>query len=498
MPAAADIQDLIVIGGGINGVGIALDAAGRGLSVLLCESGDLGGATSSRSSKLAHGGLRYLEQGAFRLVREALDEREILLRNAPHISHPLRFRLPLNPNLRPAWQVRAGLFLYDHLARRHSLPPSHAVRFGPDDPLSPDFVRGFEYSDGWIDDARLVVLVAMAARERSAEILPRTGCVAARREDGIWRLTLERSGRRFEHRARALVNATGPWASRLFADVLGRSAPQQLRLVKGSHIVVPRIYSGSEAYILQHQDGRIVFVIPYEERYSLIGTTDVDYHGDPAHAEISAAEIDYLLNVVNRHFRRQTQAEDLVWHYAGVRALASQGSGSAQRASRDYSLELDAPQGDAPLLSVFGGKLTTYRRLAETACNRLAPFFPAAGSAWTRDAPLPGGDMDDPATLAQSLLRDCRWLPPRLADRFAHSYGTLSWRILEGCNSIGDLGAHLGADLYAREAHYLVRHEWAQSTEDILWRRSKLGLRFAPADVARLESWLLDALAGET
>ncbi|NVK42428.1 MAG: glycerol-3-phosphate dehydrogenase [Oceanospirillaceae bacterium] len=490
MPAVTDIQDLVVIGGGINGVGIALDAAGRGLGVTLCEMGDLASATSSRSSKLAHGGLRYLEQGAFRLVREALDEREILLRNAPHISRPLRFRLPLNPALRPAWQIRAGLFLYDHLARRHRLPPSRALQFPPDGPLQADFHRGFEYADGWVDDARLVVLIAMAARRHGAEILPRTRCIGARRHNDLWQLTLQQGERRFERQARALVNAAGPWVSRLFPEVLHKSAPRPIRMVKGSHIVVPRIHPGDEAYILQHDDGRIVFVIPYEDRFSLIGTTDVDYDGDPADAAISAAEIDYLLAVVNRYFRVQTAPGDLVWHYAGIRPLMAESSGSAQSASRDYSLVLDAPAGAPPLLSVFGGKLTTYRRLAESACNRLRAFFPGAGPAWTRHAPLPGGDFEDLAIFEQALTRDYSWLPETLRHRFARSYGTLSRQILAGCENLDGLGERLGADLYAGEADYLIQQEWACCAEDILWRRSKLGLRFTPAEVARLEAWI--------
>jgi len=482
------IEDIIVIGGGVNGGGIAMDAAGRGLNVLLCEMGDLASATSSRSSKLIHGGLRYLEFYEFRLVREALAEREALLRNAPHIMWPLRFRLPHRPHLRPAWMIRIGLFLYDHLAKRELLPGSRGLRFGANGPLVSGIGRGFEYSDGWVDDARLVVLCAMAAREQGAEVRTRTRCIHAERVDALWQVTLqdELTGQTSQHRCRALINAAGPWVSRLFTEALQRPAPKQIRMVKGSHIVVPRMDIGEQAYILQNEDGRIVFVIPYEDDFSLIGTTDVDYLGDPADVSISDEETTYLIDVVNDHFRHKISAEDIVWDFSGVRPLMEDESASAQKASRDYSFELDAPAGKAPLLSVFGGKITTYRKLAEAALNSLSRYFPAAGPAWTRNAPLPGGNFTDHQQLLTQLGQDYPWLQQRVAARWVRTYGTLAATILTGCTRMEDLGQHFGADLYAQEVKYLVAHEWALTVDDILWRRTKLGLHAAQLDMNAL------------
>ena len=491
-PQVDAIHDVLVIGGGINGCGIAMDAAGRGLKVLLCEQDDLASATSSRSSKLIHGGLRYLEFYQFRLVGKALAERETLLHKAPHIIRPMRFRLPHQPHLRPAWMIRLGLFLYDHLARRETLPRSHSVRLQADSPLRPTISHGFEYSDAWVDDARLVVLVARAAAQHGAQILPRTACVHAERRGALWHVTLEdrRSGQRSHHRTRALVNAAGPWVASLLDTAIDTPTRHPLRLVKGSHIVVPRMHPGEQAYLLQNEDNRIVFVIPFEEDFSLIGTTDVDYEGDPAAAQISAQEIRYLLRVVNNHFRRQLSDSDVLWHFAGVRALADDRSGKAQAASRDYTLDMDMRPGQPPLLSVLGGKLTTYRRLAEQAVDQLCEQLNHPSRAWTAHAVLPGGDFPDQPTLLADLHKLYPWLPDNMARRFARSYGTLTHELLSDCSSMDGMGRHFGADLYAREVRYLIQHEWALTTEDVLWRRSKLGLRLKPSAGAALQDFI--------
>lgn len=488
----AEVYDLAVVGGGINGAGIAADAAGRGLLTFLCEQHDLASHTSSASSKLVHGGLRYLEHGEFRLVREALAEREVLLAKAPHIVHPLRFVLPHQPHLRPAWMIRAGLFFYDHLGRREKLPASRGLRFGSDSPLQEHLRRGFEYADCSVDDARLVVLNAMAARERGAHVHPRTRCVSARRSKGLWHLHLERDdGSLYSIRARALVNAAGPWVAQFLRDDLRQRPPYGIRLIQGSHLVVPRLYEGEQAYILQNEDRRIVFVIPYLGRFTLIGTTDREYLGDPAKVQISDEETGYLLAVVNAHFKRQLHREDILWSFSGVRPLCDDESDEPSAVTRDYTLALQGAPGEAPLLSVFGGKLTTYRKLAEAALAELAPTFPRLGPAWTADAPLPGGEnMTGPEDLAVELLARHPWLPAGLARRWATSYGTRSWRLLDGVKGETDLGEHLGAGLYAREVDYLCREEWAEGADDILWRRSKLGLFLDAAQKLRLAEYL--------
>ena len=487
------LYDVLVIGGGINGVGIAMDAAGRGLKVALCEMQDLGGATSSSSSKLIHGGLRYLEYYEFALVQKALHERERLLANAPHIMWPLRFRLPHQSHLRPAWLIRLGLFFYDNLAPHSHLAGSRTVRFTEQDPLQARFIKGFEYSDGWVDDARLVILCATAAQQQGAAILPRQRCVKAERQQQTWLITLEHAltGERSQLRSKALVNATGPWASQIFESVLpGLTTPQQLRLVKGSHIVVPRLHDGDEAYLLQNKDGRIVFVLPYQGQFSLIGTTDVDYEGDASHVAISGEEIEYLCSVVNSYFKQSISASDVVWTYAGVRPLMASAEGSAQQASRDYHFELDAPSHQAPLLSILGGKLTTYRLLAEQATNTLSRFFPQAGPPWTHHTVLPGGNFSTPAKLNQALLQDYPWLSAPLRQRFVQSYGTLCHQFLSSAHQLADLGVYFGAGLYQAEVDYLVTQEWAHTADDILWRRTKLGLAFSPAQIAALSAYL--------
>ena len=488
----AETYDLAIVGGGINGAGIAADAAGRGLSVFLCEQDDLAGHTSSASSKLIHGGLRYLEHMEFRLVREALAEREVLLGKAPHLVRPLRFILPHRPHLRPAWMIRLGLFLYDHLGGRRSLAGSHGLRLGPDNPLRADIRRGFEYSDCWVDDARLVVLNAMAAREHGAHIHTRTRCLSARRSKGLWHLHLQRQdGSRVSLRARALVNATGPWVERFLKDDLRQSARHGIRLVQGSHLIVPALYPGEQAYILQNEDRRIVFVIPYLGRLSLIGTTDREYQGDPRQVQITAEESAYLLSVVNAHFRRQLQPEDVVASFSGVRPLCNDESGDPSAVTRDYTLELSGSPDSGLLLSVFGGKLTTYRRLAESALTLLAPAFPRLRPAWTAQAALPGGEQRQSAPeLTSVLLRRHAWLPPELAQRWAAAYGCRVWDLLGQRDSLTALGEDFGSHLHACEVDYLCRQEWALSAEDILWRRSKLGLLLSPAQVVRLERYL--------
>lgn len=488
--------DVVVVGGGVNGVGIAMDAAGRGLKVLLCEMNDLASATSSSSSKLIHGGLRYLEHYEFRLVREALAERESLLRNAPHIMWPMRFRLPYRPHLRPAWMIRTGLFLYDHLAKRELLPGSRSIRFDSSDPLKPEIRKGFEYSDGWVDDARLVVLTAQKARELGASIRTRTKCVRAERGSTHWNVTLQdmRNGSEQHITARTVVNATGPWVSRLFGEALSMRAPKMIRMVKGSHIVVPRLNKGQEAYILQNADDRIVFVIPYEDHFSLVGTTDVDYQGDPSKATISAEETTYLLNIVNDHFQHQLTPSDVVWSYSGVRPLMDDEEGDAQKASRDYSFEVNRDKGLAPLISVFGGKITTYRKLAEAATNKLCQFFPGCGEPWTKHAALPGGDFDSQEALAARLKADFPWLSESLNRRLVRTYGTACFQFLSGHQSMDELGQHFGGTLYRAEVDYLIEQEWALTTDDILWRRTKQGLYASESDVAALNRYLAEAI----
>ena len=491
-PPIAEIYDLAVVGGGINGCGIAADAAGRGLSVFLCERDDLAQHTSSASSKLIHGGLRYLEHQEFRLVREALAEREVLLAKAPHIVKPLRFILPHRPHLRPAWLIRAGLFLYDHLGKRERLPASRRLRLGIGSPLKAEISRAFEYSDCWVDDARLVVLNAMAAREKRAHIHTRTRCVSARRSKNLWHLHLERSdGSRFSIRARALVNAAGPWVADFLREDLKQAPPYGIRLIQGSHIVVPRLYDGEHAYILQNEDQRIVFVIPWLERFSLIGTTDREYRGDPAHVQISPEETDYLLRVVNAHFKRQLSRTDVLYSYSGVRPLCDDESEQPSAITRDYTLALNGMPGEAPLLSVFGGKLTTYRKLAEAALELLAPTFPHLPPAWTAQSPLPGGEnLTSCEALADKLIERFGWLDRNLALRWASTYGSRSWKLLDGVQQQNDLGEHLGAGLYSREVDYLCREEWAQEAEDILWRRTKLGLFMTSSQQTRLREYM--------
>jgi glycerol-3-phosphate dehydrogenase len=484
--------DVAIIGGGVNGAGIARDAAGRGLSVLLLEQDDLGSGTSSASTKLIHGGLRYLEHYAFRLVRESLAEREVLLRTAPHIVRPLRFVLPHHAGLRPRWLIRVGLFLYDHLGGRRILPPTRAVDLRHDpagEPLRPEYARGFEYSDCWVDDARLVVLTARDAAALGADVRTRTRCIRARRADGVWRLTLPGGA---EAGARALVNAAGPCVSRVLADVVGDTGSRRVRLVKGSHIVVPRLYAHDRCYIFQNADGRVCFAIPYEDDFTLIGTTDEDFDGDPADAVSTPAEEAYLCGAVNAYLRRPVQRSDIVWRYAGVRPLLDDGISKAQDATRDYVLEMDAPAGEPPILSVFGGKLTTHRRLAEAAMARLAPFFPGMRGDWTAQAALPGGDFawDAIGAVQDDLRRRYPFLSAASSRRLVQAYGTLAADMLGDARATADLGRWFGADLSEREVDWLMRKEWARTAEDVLWRRSKLGLRIIATEAAAMAEYL--------
>ncbi len=491
-PGPAPIYDLAIIGGGINGTGIARDAAGRGWSVHLCEQGDLASATSSASTKLIHGGLRYLEHYEFRLVREALMEREVLWTIAPHIVWPLRFILPHHRGLRPAWLLRLGLFLYDHIGGRRALPPTRTRDLRQDTTLKPDFTRGFEYTDCWVEDSRLVVLNARDAADRGATIQTRTRCLAAERTADGWSLTLQSAAGHSTIRARALVNAAGPWVADILGTVIRANTPARIRLVQGSHIVVRRKFPDDHAYIFQNQDGRILFAIPYERDFTLIGTTDVDWHGQPGPMQISEAETAYLCASTSAYFRQPVTQADIVWTYSGVRPLYDDGATAAQEATRDYVLTLDTPEGQGALLNVFGGKITTHRRLAETALAKLAPHLPAPNGApagWTGKTPLPGGDF--PKQGFETLLAETRaaapFLPEPTARRLVRAYGTKAALLLNGATSLEDLGATLGADLTEAEIRYLQTHEFAQTAEDIVWRRSKLGLRLSPAEIAAVE-----------
>jgi glycerol-3-phosphate dehydrogenase len=486
------IFDLLIIGGGVNGCAIARDAAGRGLRVLLVEQTDLAAATSSASTKLIHGGLRYLENYEFRLVQEALEERELLLAAAPHIIRPQQFILPHERSVRPAWLVRIGLFLYDHLARRVRIPGSRTVALAGSaygEPLEGAYRLGFSYYDCRVDDSRLVVLEAMDAHERGATLRIGAKLIGARRDGDGWTATIAGADGRMENaRARALVNASGPWVSETLAQRLDLRSTKHVRLVKGSHIVTRRLYEGDHAYILQRPDKRIVFAIPFEEDFTLIGTTDTPFSGAPGPVAIDAAETVYLLASVDHVFRRKIGPEDIVWSYSGLRPLYDDGALTASVVTRDYAFDLDAPQGRAPALSVFGGKITTARRLAEHALAALAPVFPRMGPTWTSGAALPGGDLGPGgfAAFLEEVMRAKPFLEPRLARRLAGAYGTRLWRILEPARSMADLGEDYGCGLTEAELDYLRDQEWARCAEDVLWRRSKLGLRFTQPQQERL------------
>ena len=497
------IHDLFIIGGGVNGCGIARDAAGRGLSVFLAEQGDLASGTSSASTKLIHGGLRYLEHYEFRLVREALIEREVLLKAAPHIIWPLRFVLPHHHGLRPRPLIRLGLFLYDHLGGRKILPGTRSVDLRSDPtgrPLKDEFVHGYEYSDCWVEDARLVVLAARDAAARGAEIRTRTKCVVARRVEGVWELTIAGDGGKNEKvRAKALINAAGPWVSDVLGAVVGRNDPDKIRMVKGSHLVVDKLYDHDRCYIFQNADGRICFAIPYETNYTLIGTTDEDHKGDPGKPQITDAETDYLLGAVSEYFRKPVTRDQVRWAYSGIRPLYDDGASKAQEATRDYVLKLDHPEGGAPLLSVFGGKITTFRKLAESAMEKIAPFFPAMGKPWTVSGALPGGDFAyaEVEPRIAELSRKYSFMSPRNVRRMFRAYGTDTEKIFDGARFAQDMGKSFGL-LTEREIGWLADKEWARSADDILWRRSKLGLHLLPEEQQALRQFMTpDAARGK-
>ena len=490
---ALQAYDLLVVGGGINGTGIARDAAGRGLSVLLVEQDDLASHTSSASTKLIHGGLRYLEGFHFSLVRKALQEREVLLGSAPHIMWPLRFVMPHDAHLRPQWMIRAGLFLYDNLARRRRLAASAALdlkKHPAGNALDPKFTRGFIYSDGWTDDARLVVLNAIDAVQRKATVLTRTHCELITLRDNVWKVRLVGPAGMFEVVARSVVNATGPWVSRFLSEATPARSDRAVRLVKGSHIVVPKLFSHRFAYIFQNIDRRIVFAIPYEEDFTLIGTTDVDHQGTPGSARIDGSEVRYLCDTVNRYFTRHIGAGDLAWSYSGVRPLLDDKAGDPSSVTRDYKLEMERQ--DAPLLSVFGGKITTYRRLAESAVDMIAKALKWHALPWTAKAVLPGGDLPGKslARFLRSVERRYPWLPPQLRTRYSRSYGTRIDLVIGDARSLADMGIEVQPQLYEREINYLRTEEWAQTGADILWRRSKLGLHLPQTATATLDRWL--------
>jgi glycerol-3-phosphate dehydrogenase len=498
--------DVLVVGGGINGAGIARDLAGRGLTVLLCEQDDLARHTSSSSTKLIHGGLRYLEYYEFSLVKKALAERELLLKSAPHIMWPLRFVMPHDPSMRPVWMVRIGLFLYDHLAKREWLPASGTVALrshATGAPLKPGYTRGFVYSDGWVDDARLVVLNALDAQARGATILTQTRCESARRTAKGWQATLQPAGGApLQVQARALVNAAGPWTGEFLRERVGQTSARSLRLVKGSHIVVKKLFDHDHAYIFQNPDKRIIFAIPYEGEFTLIGTTDVEIQGAPDAARIDADETAYLCEQASRYFARPVVPADVVWAYSGVRPLLDDASGDASAVTRDYLLEFDGGVGTAaPLLTVWGGKITTFRKLAEDAADEVGRLLGEARPAWTEPAPLPGGDLrawigtprrpdTDFERFVSTLRSRHGWLPLALARRLARAYGARIDRVLGRAESLADLGAEVAPGLHEAEIRYLQREEWVTCADDLLWRRSKLGLHYSAAERQQVADWL--------
>ncbi|MGL6258300.1 glycerol-3-phosphate dehydrogenase [Vibrio sp. WXL103] len=492
--------DLLVIGGGINGAGIAAEGATRGLSVGVFDAADFASSTSSASSKLIHGGLRYLEHYEFRLVAEALAEREILLKKVPHLSFPMRFRLPHRPFLRPAWMIRAGLFLYDTLGkypvvgREDSvLASSKRVNLSETGLFKPDIRIGFEYSDCWVDDARLVLANMQTARDSRAVVQNYSRVVSAEREQGLWKVWVDnlRTKRKEAYYAKTLVNATGPWVKHFYDHHLTNPSPHNVRLIKGSHIVVPKLYDSDEAYILQNQDGRIVFVIPYLDKYSMIGTTDQEYHGDPRDVAISDHEIDYLIDIIGQHFVKGIERDDIVWSFSGVRPLCDDEEASPQAISRDYTLELEQELDEAPLLSVFGGKLTTYRKLAQTAIDKLTPYFRHIAPPLECAKPLFGGDLDtDLHSYTLQLEVRYPFVEKTQLARYAKQYGSQVKRLLEGIKSVEDMGQHFGGSLYQHEVDFLMNTEWAYNAEDILWRRTKVGLELSAAQVQSVEQYI--------
>jgi glycerol-3-phosphate dehydrogenase len=488
--------DLLIVGGGINGCGIARDAAGRGLRVLLCEQHDLAQHTSSASSKLIHGGLRYLEQFEFRLVHEALTEREILLKTAPHLIHPMRFVLPHVPTLRPAWIIRAGLFLYDTLARRDILPASQRVNLATPpyaSGLQSHMRKGFIYSDCWVDDARLAIANARAARELGAKVLTQTECVSASRKEGLWQACLRRADlTQHEIKAKALINVSGPWATQFLNHCLRIPFNYRIKLVQGSHIIVPRLYQGEHAFILQNDDRRVVFAYPYQDRFTLIGTTDVNYQGDPAKCTVSEEEIAYLCRAANRYFSQTIKHTDVRWSYCGIRPLFDDGGDDPSKVTRDYTLRVDGGPDQAPVLTVLGGKITTYRKLAEHALTQLAGWFPRIAPSWTATSALPGGALQHLsfATWFEKQRTHYNALPQPVLLALAQRHGSNLAALLGSAKTEADLGEHFGHTLYAREVDYQIKHEWAHTPEDVVWRRTKTGLHLNTQQKQQLADYL--------
>ena len=497
------VHDIFVIGGGINGCGIARDAVGRGYSVVLAEMKDFAAGTSSGATKLIHGGLRYLEHYEFRLVRESLMEREVLWAMAPHIIWPMRFVLPFHKGgIRPAWLIRLGLFLYDHIGGRKLLPATKTLDMRRDPaakPLKSLFTKAFEYSDGWVDDARLVVLNARDAADRGATILSRSKVVSARRDGAIWSIDVQDTGTGTvsTFRSRMLVNAAGPWVDMVLSNAVGKNQVHNVRLVQGSHIIVRKKFDDPRAYFFQNPDNRIIFAIPYENDFTLIGTTDQDFTGDPKDIRITDAEVTYLCNAASEYFSEPVRPDDIVWTYSGVRPLFDDGASKAQEATRDYVLKVDGGGSDAPLLNVFGGKLTTYRRLGEHALEKIAEAIGAKGAPWTARSALPGGDF--PATGYETEVTKLKSRYPFLAERHVRRlvrlYGTKAAQLLGSATDTAGLGRHFGSDLYECEVRWLIDQEWACHAEDVLWRRTKKGLYLTPEEAAGLEDYMAGATA---
>nr|CAA6825959.1 MAG: Aerobic glycerol-3-phosphate dehydrogenase (EC [uncultured Thiotrichaceae bacterium] len=499
------IYDIAIIGGGINGCGIARDAAGRGLKVFLAEQGDLAQGTSSASTKLIHGGLRYLEHYEFSLVRESLTEREVLWKMAPHIIRPLRFILPHHNALRPAWLLRLGLFVYDHIGGRKKLPATKTIDLTNDragTPLVNEFRKGFEYSDCWVDDARLVVLNAIDAKQRGADIYTRTQCITARRENNTWQVTLRdvETDRTSTIKARSLVNAAGPWVDELLDKTELKPIEQtNVRLVRGSHIIVPKIYQHDRAYIFQNADNRIIFAIPYEQNFTLLGTTDADHGDNLDQVKISEDEIQYICDAASVYFKHPINPDRVVWTYSGVRPLYDDGASTAQEATRDYVLNIEDKHDKAPLLNIFGGKITTYRHLAEDALQKLSPYLNSHETEWTADSQLPGGDfeIDEFEAMTRKLQDDYPFVEQEWATSLIRRYGTRAWKMLGGAKTLEDLGQNFGATLTKAEALFLICDEWAKSAEDILWRRSKIGLHMTQQQRDEFTHWFDERMAGK-
>ncbi len=487
--------DLLVVGGGINGVGIACDAAGRGLSVRLVESIDLASGTSSISTKLIHGGLRYLEYYEFRLVREALAEREVLLNKVPFLVKPMRFILPHRHHLRPAWLIRCGLFLYDNIAGKSVLPKSKTIFFKSNNsPLVDEITQGFVYSDCWVDDSKLVILNALQAKEKGAYIHTQTRCLSLKPKEGVWVATLQNQLNQeiFEVEAKAVINATGPWAQQFYEEAFRMPAPRKTRMIKGSHLVCKNPIKHEEAYILQNEDKRIVFVIPYLDDYCIIGTTDKEYKGDVRNIKIDQDEISYLLAVYNAHFKIKISEQDILSSYSGVRPLCDDESSDPSAITRDYTLELSQIE-SLPIMTIFGGKLTTYRKLAEATLQKLKPFFPKMGPSWTHASKLPGADQttDD---LREKIQATYSWLPTEILERWLRQYGSRALKILEGTHSLESLGKDFGGGLTEKEVEYLINQEWARSPDDILERRTRFRLTATPVNEVELARFMREKI----